>query len=564
VTPLPLWKRLKRRVLGAPPAYPPWEQILSRDARRWRAANAAAQAGPRVLIATSFGGHLPSVHLETTLAVALTLRGARVHLLLCDGFLPACQQAEIGLFDGSARAFAEAGPQGGLCAHCWTPSSPVYRGLGLPVHIYSELVTSDEIKEARTFAAELPMEDIEGFRFDDIAVGEHAFAGALRFFARGDLDRTEPARAVSARYFEAALLTVFAVRRLVRSADLGIACFNHGIYVPQGLIGEVVRSLGRRVVNWNPAYRKGCFIFSHGDTYHHTLLDEPSETWQDMPWSEARDTEIVDYLESRRYGSRDWIWFHERPQEALDVIEKDLDIDLTKPTIGLLTNVIWDAQLHYRANAFPSMMDWVNDSIAYFAQRTDLQLLIRVHPAEIRGTVPSRQRVVEEIERRWGSLPGNVFVIPPESPISTYAAMDQCNAVLIYGTKTGVELTARGIPVIVAGEAWIRNKGLTMDASSPGEYFALLDRLPLPSSLEEETITLARKYAYHFFFRRMIPVRAMKPTGSWPPYRAAVRTLEDLAPGRDPGLDTICEGILNERAFVHDPSLSDIARAARS
>ena len=51
--------------------------------------------------------------------------------------------------------------------------------------------------------------------------------------------------------------------------------FNHGIYVPQGIVGAVVRRHGVRVVNWIVAYRKNSFIFSHGDTYHHTLMNEP-------------------------------------------------------------------------------------------------------------------------------------------------------------------------------------------------------------------------------------------------------------------------------------------------
>ncbi|MFV1977802.1 MAG: capsular biosynthesis protein, partial [Myxococcota bacterium] len=228
-----------------------------------------------------------------------------------------------------------------------------------------------------------------------------------------------------------------------------------------------------------------------------------------------------------------------------------LGIDLSKPTIGLLTNVIWDAQLHYRANAFGSMMEWILATIDYFTRRTDLQLVIRVHPAEIRGTVPSRQRVTDEIGRLRGSCPANVFVIPPESPVSTYAVMDRCNAVLIYGTKTGVELSARGTPVIVGGEAWIRNKGLTLDAASPEEYLALLDRLPLAGRLDDATVTRARKYAYHFFFRRMIPIAAMKPTGEWPPYRMSVKTLAELEPGRDRGLDVVCDGILDAQPFVY-------------
>ena len=42
------------------------------------------------------------------------------------------------------------------------------------------------------------------------------------------------------------------------------------------------------------------------------------------------------------------------------------------------------------------------------------------------------------MRKAFPELPRNVFVIPPESNSSTYAAMGMCDAVLIYGTTTGV------------------------------------------------------------------------------------------------------------------------------
>jgi hypothetical protein len=217
----------------------------------------------------------------------------------------------------------------------------------------------------------------------------------------------------------------------------------------------------------------------------------------------------------------------------------------------MLTNVLWDAQLHYPANAFPDMLDWLLKTIQYFRGREDLQLLVRVHPAEIRGSVPSRQPVVAEIKKAFQVLPPNVFIIPPESPISTYAAMLQCDSVLIYGTKTGVELASLGIPVVVAGEAWIRNKGITIDAMSSDEYFRILDTLPLRRRMDESARLRARKYAFHFFFRRMIPISFVEPQRGWWPYRLSLSGLEDLMPGRDPGLDVICEAVLTGSPFVY-------------
>src|SRR6185503_197433 len=103
--------------------------------------------------------------------------------------------------------------------------------------------------------------------------------------------------------------------------------------------------------------------------------------------------------------------------------------------------------------------------------------------AEISGFPVSRQPILSEVARCLPTLPKNVIIVPPESRQSTYALMSLCNAAIIYGTKMGVELSSVGLPVVVAGEAWIRNKGLTHDATTPEEYFRILERLPFPERL---------------------------------------------------------------------------------
>jgi hypothetical protein len=90
-----------------------------------------------------------------------------------------------------------------------------------------------------------------------------------------------------------------------------------------------------------------------------------------------------------------------------------------------------------------------------------------------------------------------------------------------------------------------------MDAGSKDEYLELLDRLPLGRRMDDAEIERARKYAYHFFFRRMIPWGFMEPTGTRPPFRVALGSVAELGPGRDPGLDLVCEGVLNRSAFVY-------------
>jgi hypothetical protein len=519
----------------------------------WRSAREAAQGGPRVLMATGIGSYAHAVTLESALAAALTFRGAEVHALVCDGALTACAECEASLYP-DISGFAAHGPGRDLCRDCQWPAERVYAQLGIKVHRYSDWLTRDDRAEASRIAADLPFEEIETFRLEGLALGEHAHAGALRFFASGSLDDEPHRDRVLRRYLEAALLTAFATRRLLREVGFTSAVFTHGIYVPWGIVGEVARQERVRVSTWNVAYRKRRFIFSHDDTYHHTLMTEPREYWEDLELSPAQERELTEYLASRREGLFDWIVFHRPTTQDPGDIARQAGVDPSKPVIGLLTSVSWDAQLHYPSNAFPSMLEWLVQTCEYFATRPDLQLLIRVHPAEISGFPPSRQPILRELRKRLPRLAPNIIVVPPESGMSTYALMSQCNAVIIYNTKTGVELTSVGQPVVVAGEAWIRDKGITLDARSPEEYRRILDRLPFPGRLEPAQLARARRYAYHFFFNRMIPLAFVEPKAGYPIYRLKLTSLTQLLPGESAGLDTICGGILGTGPFVLRPA----------
>jgi hypothetical protein len=529
---------------------PDWSAILDTDRTLWAESIRRARNGPRVLAGTVVSGAPAVLNVESLLAVALTLRGAQVHTLLCDGALPACLRCEpdtvpdpgtLERYDLVAR----------LCGGCHARGEYGFTPLGLPVHRLTTLVSDQERSTARTISAEVPYAAIRDFRLDGLSVGEHAYAGTLRYFARGTLDAEPMGEIVARRYLEGAIITAYAARHLLAENRFVSAFYSHGIYAPHGILNQVCLASDVRVANWVVAYRKRCFLFSHDDTYHHTLMSEPTSAWEHLPWNDQMEAEILAYLRSRWDGTRDWIYYHEKPDEDAVSFAQEIGLDLNRPILGLLTNVMWDAQLHYPANAFPDMLTWVLETIRYVGRRPDLQLLIRLHPAEIRGTVPSRQPILAEIERHIPALPPNVFIIPPESPVSTYACVERCDAVAIYGTKTGVELASMGIPTIVAGEAWIRNKGVTHDAHDAASYFRILDNVPFGTRMAAEQVRRARMYAYHFFFRRMIPVRSFSPDAPSGPFTVTVSTLGDLLPGKDPGLDTICDGILNGSPFMY-------------
>ena len=546
---------LKRRQRSG--LFPDWRAILQQDWPRFAAMRDAARAdanAPRVLLATSVGMHAASSIFDSYLGVVLTARGARCDVALCDAVLPACLGADFTWYPHVGQ-FARHGSRDDLCTACLAPAERLFgaEGLGLKVYRYGELLSEADRRRARALARNTPPGAVGGLMLDGLPVGEAALSGALRFFARGELEGGEAQDAVLKRYLEASCLALFAMRKLIAQERYDVVIGHHGIYVPQALVAAASHEAGVRFVAWNPAYRTGCFIFSHDETYHRAMLTEPVSAWEDLRLDEAKRTRLVRYLSDREKGTQDWIAFHPAAaQDSGDIITK-IGLNPAKPVVTLLTSVVWDAQLHYRQRAFKNQIDWVLKTIAHFARRDDLQLAIRVHPAEVTGSLPSRQPIADEIEAAFPTLPKTIALIKPGEEISTYALAEASDAVIIYATKTGIELAARGIPVIVAGESWLRGKEIGFDCDDAEAYERQLASLPFGKRLNAKCAARAQAYAYHFFFRRMISLpglRAASIQGS--PYEIEPQNLDGFAPGANAALDCVCRGLLNGSPFMFD------------
>ena len=311
------------------------------------------------------------------------------------------------------------------------------------------------------------------------------------------------------KFLIAALKTQLSTEKLFSKKNFDTVILNHGIYVPQGVIHEVSKKNKINTVNYCLGTRKKTFCFCKDETYHKALIYENNQNWEKIELNKKTEEKLNSYLKSRLHGNQDWIYFHNKPNFDLKSCFKKYNIDMNKPLIGLATNVIWDAQIDFPSNFFKNILNWLFYTIDFFIKNENLQLLIRVHPAEVNSTKPAKQRILDEIMKHYKSLPNNIKIIPAEDNVSTYTVMEACNSILIYGSRLGVELSAMNIPVIVCGEGFIRNKGIGIDINSFKDYDKILKQLPLNHRLSSEKLERAKKYAYHFFFRRMIKINSI-------------------------------------------------------
>jgi capsule polysaccharide export protein KpsC/LpsZ len=189
----------------------------------------------------------------------------------------------------------------------------------------------------------------------------------------------------------------------------------------------------------------------------------------------------------------------------------------------------------------------VNAVIEAAGRRPDLTLIVRIHPAE--QSWGTRQPIEDALGRK--RLPENVRVVGPADPISSYVLLGLSELVLTYASTIGLEAAVRGLPVAVAAETHYRGRGFTIDISSHDDVERCLDNVQAPSV---EEIELAKRYAFTFFFRCMIPFPAVKVVEGHP--IAVPNDRGQLLPGRDPYLDFVCDRILDGGNFVLPDSLA--------
>ena len=255
---------------------------------------------------------------------------------------------------------------------------------------------------------------------------------------------------------------------------------------------------------------------------------------------------LDDYLDGRRGRGHDVARYYPEMESDRVAIVAQLRLDPSKPIVTLFTNIDWDTATFAASSAFENMEQWLAHTIARFAAQPERQLVIRIHPGEVRmPLLEPRDRAADIIRRHFPTLPENVRVVAPDAPLSSYTLMDLSDFGLVYTSTTGMEMALSGKAVVTPGRGYYAGNGFTFDARSAADYDALL---AAPPAMTAERVELARRYAFLFFFRHQIPFPLMSTRGDRIHFN--FDRLAALEPGRDRFLDLICDGILHDRPFL--------------
>ncbi len=230
--------------------------------------------------------------------------------------------------------------------------------------------------------------------------------------------------------------------------------------------------------------------------------DDLWRAYQNIPLSENQLEQIRALFASRQRADL-WENFSRRwqgiPSQGGAKVRQELGLD-DRPVALLAANVIGDSLTLGRQVFTDDMTEWLKRTIFEFAQRSDEQLVVRIHPGERYTQGPSVADVVESV---LPALPDHIHLVPANAPMNTYDLVEIADLGLVYTTTVGMEMAMSGVPVIVVGRTHYRAKGFTLDPASWEVYENMSDSVlsaPEQHRLTREQVDLAWNYAYRFFF----------------------------------------------------------------
>ena len=505
----------------------------------------------RVLYGPSFSIYEPCRVHDFLLAQALILRGAEV-IPCAIGKLQFGETSYIGghwggandqpvlIAEQSDRNYKRVASADHLLWVNWSKLNPI------PLDRY---VTPARIEQLRYEANSYSLENYKDWTYQNLTVGRWALDVLCNNALVSDEALIPHYKIKLYAYLHHVLVMTEACKGILEELKPDIVISNDSFYYPWSILEKLCEQRNIPHYNYWPGIRKNRIGYAKGEP---AMLMNISRVWSEFKSKELTNQQqmlIQDYLINRRTGKElSGVNTSDPEQNAKELVTFDWrEIDAKKPTALLTANVCWDLCALNKNIQFESMFDWIAQTVKFFNEHYEWQLIIKPHPAEENDQIPrTLQTLKGELLRNNVKIPDNVLVLDARTEISVYDLFTKIHLGLVYTTTVGLEMACFGIPVITAGRSHYRGMGFTFDPPNKEIYFKQIAQLLCNRSRfaqKELWIKLAKKFFYLYVFEYAVDLGVLEYSQGKASVK--IKSANDLMPGKYSGLDFICDKILN-------------------
>lgn len=473
-----------------------------------------------IYFATMLGGHPHNVSFEILLAWALKQKGHNIYFILDDGTFPITEDHRPGVENR-------------------------YKQISILSYLFGyNLINKAGFEVINTSS----MVDDLDIVVDSKTMNQIVEASLLKHYKVGVLNKTLPLLEDKINMFKKSAQISYQIAVDIRKRNPNRVIMSHGIYTSWGPIFDELNRNNIPILTYGRGKKANTKKFNWNMTSDWWDVSEEWEFVKDKSLTKAQNNKIENYLKSRVTQEKDVLVYNFGDLESKEVTLERFNLDPSKTTFTLFTNVLWDAASAQREIVFENPMIWVYETIDWFIANPEKQLIIKIHPAE--KVIGTNQPFTSLIKERYSIIPSNIRLIEPQEKVNSWSIYQVTDFGLVHTTTVGMELPLLGIPCIVVSSTHYRNKGFTVDVSSKEEYYELLMTLKRgkSSKLNDVKIELAKRYAYLLFERYQIPIDYFDEINPLNTTSLKINQVEELF--RNPSLNLVVECIIRHKNIL--------------
>lgn len=208
------------------------------------------------------------------------------------------------------------------------------------------------------------------------------------------------------------------------------------------------------------------------------------------------------HLDARRSGSESYFTGKAHGGTAIQVVAADADDHRYAKCVVLPLNVEWDTAAVGLHRFYRDDTEWALRTIAFLLERTDIDVVVRQHPAT-RVFREGAKLMADALTERFGHHPRFRFVSADE-PVNSYKLLQAAVLVLPLSSTVGVEAVMLGKPIVMESTAYYAELPFAQVVGDEEAYFSrILECLRSPVELSSEQVALAE---LTYFFAAVVNV----------------------------------------------------------
>lgn len=509
----------------------------------------------QILIFSPFGLWIYHAAYEDTIALACKVRGAKVDYLRCDGLLPECD-LHWDSKENAPRPFD-------LCQRCQAAAKSTMHSIGAAYRWLGDFVSTSETEAAFSWAQEMRVDNLRNATFEELPLGQWVQSSVISYFRQypPDLNNWHVVSVYRGFLYSAAIVAI-GLRNYLKKNKVDAAILFNGRQSITRVALELFRQSGIRVLTHErPEYSRG-HINVRPNT-HCMNLNPFGELWKE--WAEiALDRPALEathkWLLERKTGvNLAWLPFNSggEPETSFRAkmgfrADKQLWVLFTSSTDETAGDPVMKGP-------FESQYEFVCGVVQWAAERSDVQLIVKVHPNlggnSYIGKAVNELRLYEELKP---TLPDNVRIALPEDLMNAYLLAEEADIGLAFGSLIGLEMAMLGKPVLLAARSLYENCSTILKVRSKEALPEMLEKC-LAAKTDREIQREAFRLAYCYISRfemefpalKILGINEVEPSYSQP---------EEFEVGKDKSLDRICNYVMSGSPLYESPNEFDIAR----